>query len=121
MLIILILILIILIGLWILTKDYHEAGAITSIIGATCLLMALILLPVNYYCEKTNIEKYKATAATYQSARAMAGDKDTGIIELAAVQVDIASQNRWLIGQQYWNDSVFDIWIPDEVTTLKPM
>lgn len=84
-----------------------------------CLIVAIIILPVNYYSEKANIEKFKITEQTYQVARKNL--KNNQIIENAAIQMDIAKQNRWLVRTQYWNNTIFDLWFPDQIEKLKPI
>jgi len=40
-------------------------------------------------------------------------------IENAAIQIEIAKWNQWIAGKKYWNDTLFDIWIPDEIETIE--
>lgn len=94
-------------------------GFILILVFGIALVVALIMLPCNYYGEKANIEKFKITKTTYEIARKNLG-KDA-IAERAAIQMDIAGQNRWLAKTKYWNDTIFDIWFPDAVMDLKPL
>ena len=108
------------IGLLIAGNDIFEfMGIMLTVMCGALLFVALGALPVNYYGTKARIEQFQATRATYEVARK--SYSQPSITERAAILMDIADQNRWLKNAQYWNDTMFDIWIPDEVMNLKPL
>lgn len=86
-----------------------------------CFLFGIIITPVlgvaylsNYYVCKADILAFEETRLTYNRTR----ENDENI-EIAAIQLDIADNNRWLRRQQYWNETIFDIAIPDEIMKLE--
>ena len=90
-----------------------------AVVGGAALLASLIALPTNILTIRSEIEQFKITKATYENAR---NNFDSlSFVENAAIQVDIAHLNRWLVDTQYFNETVFDIFIPDEIMDLKPL
>lgn len=82
------------------------------------LSIGLITLPINIYRIESEIRQFYITGITYEKARK---NHNISVFENAAIQIDIAKQNRWLISNQYWNQTIFDIWIPDKIMNLKPL
>ncbi len=118
MLILGILVVLLLIGLSLLGHHAWDLpGFILSLISGVCLITGLIMLPMQHYDTKANIEQFKITKITYKNARL----EKVSVMERAAIQMDIANQNRWLAERQYFNETIFDIWIPDAVMDLKPL
>jgi uncharacterized membrane protein len=117
MIIILVLVAIIFAGiLWARMSYYSEGGAIIAFIAGILLLMVLIILPIEYHSTMSAIDKYNATELTIENARENGVD-----IENAALQQKIIDINQWLAGKKYWNETMFDIFIPDEVMDLEPL
>ena len=85
-------------------------------VAGVFLTTAIISLPVERYKTKTGIQKFNITKITYEKSR-----KNPSKIENAAIQIDIAEMNRWLVDKQFWNNTIFDLWIPDEIIELKPL
>ena len=112
----------ILIGLCVLgvillkTMDDEILGVIIAIFSGMLLLIALILLPFSRMEYNAGIERFKSTQQTYETARL-----NNVKIENAAIQMDIAKMNRDLASAQYYNQTVFDMWIPEEIMELKPI
>ena len=103
-------------GIYLLEKTYHEIlGCTLFTVCGIILFATLILLPVSYYSEKGNIQEYYALEQTVNNARSN-GVND---IERATLTSKIAETNMWLAKTKYWNDTIFDIYIPDEVMELK--
>ena len=103
-------------GIYLAEKTYCDlSGFILSVVCGVCLFFALILLPTNYYEGKGDIQEYYALEQTINNARSN-GAND---IERAALTSKIAETNMWLASTQYWNNTIFDIYIPDDVMELK--
>lgn len=92
----------------------HFVGFMASIFGATCLFIALIVLPISRMGTHSQIAKFNAIDSTVQAAR-MRGES----IENAAMQLKVAEANQWMASSKYWNRTVFDIWIHDDVSELR--
>ena len=119
MLIFLILVCLLIAGIILLCYDFELLGSILTVIGGFFLLICLITLPIKIYKTKAKIEQFKITEKTYLRSRVKIYNKHRIYIENAAIQIDIAKQNRWLVNVQYWNKTIFDIWIPDEIMNLE--
>ena len=119
MLIFLFLIALFLVGAFCNKYSRGDTGIALMIVSGMLFVIASITIPANYYGTKAEIEQFKSTQATYETARK--NINSSTIAEVAAIQIDIAKQNRWLVGSQYWNNTIFDKWIPDEVIHLKPI
>ena len=96
----------------------EELGIISITIGVLILIFALILLPIARIDCNAGIAAFNATRDTVQEARA---NTDISYAELAALQHKIIEQNQWLASIQYWNRTVFDIWVPDRVELMTPL
>ncbi len=117
MLIFLVLIIIMAIGIFLCEEE--EVAFILVLITGTLICIALVALPINHYSINAEIKQFQATKTTYENARKNLDVPD--IVEKAAIQIDIAKQNRWLANARYWNSTILDIWIPDAVMDLKPL
>lgn len=116
MLIISVCIVLIIAGIIIDKYTYSDNGAIMVIIGSTVLATVLIFLPIVYYTTKSEIVQFNSVKTTIQNAR------NSGInIENAAIQQKIIDANKWLANCQYWNNTILDIYIPNEVMGLEPL
>lgn len=105
-------------GIYMHQKDEWEMGwAITSIITGMVLFVALIMLPISYYNDMSKIKQYNSAEATIQEART----KNISDIERAALTTKIIDENQWLANEQYWNKTIFDLYIPNEVMKLQPL
>ena len=116
----------ILIGLAVLTiigiigevnNSWSVWGVVLSSTCGVILVLVLICLPCSIMNEKTHIARYHSVKATIASARA----NETNDIERAALTTRIIKVNEWLVSVQYWNDTIWDIYIPDEVMELEPL
>jgi hypothetical protein len=95
---------------------FHELFILGAAACIGILIMALIALPLVRMGAYSGIAEFEETRATYERARS------AGVgIESAAIQTDIAKANRWLASAQYWNGTIFDHFIPDEVMNLEPI
>ncbi len=80
------------------------------------LVVALILIPVKRMGVHAGIAEFEAMRTTQEESRA-AGDG----LEGTAWRLEKAQANRKLASAQYWNTTLFDIWIPDAVETAEPL
>lgn len=119
MIILIILVLAMLIGIALLWKGNDVSGVIGMVITAiagTALLIATVSLITDRIEIKSEINKFLATKISIEQAR-KTGDG----VENAAIQHKIIESNQWLAQEQYYNSTIFELWIPDEVDNLKPM
>jgi hypothetical protein len=91
-------------------------GVILIFFGIVGIVTIAISLPLIHSSIKSEILQFEETKATYEWAREQSVD-----LEIAAIQLNIAEYNRWLKNKQYWNDTIFGIFIPDRVMELKPI
>lgn len=95
--------------------DYEDMGFGIFIMSLICLLIALIIWPVSYYDNMAQIEKYYALERTLESSR----EKEQ--LEDAALMLKVVENNTTLASLKYWNKTIFDIYIPDEIENLKEL
>jgi len=84
--------------------------------GVVCIALFLIVWPLNYYFTTADIQRFNAVQETINRAR-----ERGAVMESAAFQLEIASENKWLAAQKFWNSTTFDMCIPDEVERLEPI
>jgi hypothetical protein len=95
--------------------DFCEFGLVS--IGVV-LLIVLFTLPFIHYSIKSQIVEFKSVQTTLENARE---NKNASPYEIAAIQQKVVDANKWLASNQYWNDTIFGWYIPDEVDDLKPI
>ena len=95
----------------------EAVGAMLIAASVAMLILALIAWPICYYSTLANIERYEAQKQTIEVARA----SDISEIERAAILTQISETNQALASYRYWNDTIFDIFIPDKITELEPL
>lgn len=95
---------------------YDGLGIVSSIFGFV-LVISLIILPFSYYSGKAEVQRYYALKETINQSRQVKGSD----IERAALTKEIADYNKDLAEVKYWNNSIFDIYTPDELANLKPL
>lgn len=92
------------------------SGTVLASLSGTFIIICFISLIVNPIDVKANINKFLATKATIETARG------TGVvIENIAIQHKIIEANQWLAKEQYYNTTMFKLWVPDEIDNLKPI
>ena len=74
----------------------------------------IFILTINPFIVKSNMKQYYAVKTTIAEMR-----KNNESIENAAMQLKIAEVNQWLAEQQYWNTTLLDDAIPDEIDSLE--
>ena len=104
-------------GIWLdrVSCKYDAIGFVAAMLCGVLLAAALIMLPLNYYNTIADIQEYKAFKETVEEAR----KTNISEIERAAILQDIAKWNQYTANAKYWNKSIFDIYIPDEVENLE--
>lgn len=96
---------------------YDNLGFCILIVVSVLLLVIFTLGPTEYYVNLSNIQAYHAIKDTIAAAR----EDDVGDIERAALANKIIGVNAWLAEKQYWNRTIVDPFIPDEVMDLEPL
>lgn len=86
-------------------------------ISSVLLVVSLIMLPINYYNVKAEIQSYYALKDTIEVSR----ENGNSEIERAALVQKIADNNTRLANLKYWNGTILDIFIPDEIENLDPL
>lgn len=97
-----------------ITRTYDTLGFCLVIIFIIVFMVTAIAWPVKYYEFISDINKFKATQQTISESR-----KDMDSIERATLTQKIIEQNQWLANMKYWNKTIFDQAIPDEVDKLE--
>lgn len=97
-----------------LSWRYDWIGIALTMLSGILLGTALFMLLVNHYSGKEGIEKYYALKETIEISRK---NKATDI-ERASLVKEIAECNKDLASFRYYNDTIFDIFIPDELAQL---
>jgi len=90
-------------------------GLTLIVAGSACLLITIITIPLERYGTRCQIEEFSSIKQSITQSRLNIN------VESAAMQLKIIKTNQWLVRKKYWNDTLFDIWIPDEVEGLKPL
>ena len=107
----------IVLGFWLEDKNPFTMWSLVSIFCIIALALFLVFWPVAYYGYVSNIQEYHATKASVEVSRG----EEMSELERAALVHKIIEVNRWLARAQYWNQTVFDPFIPDEVMALEPI
>jgi len=97
--------------------EYDFVGMLLTIFSGLMLFIAVIGVPINYYGTVSEINQYHAIKTTIEQART----QDISDIERAALTTKIAEANQWLANARYWNNTIFDIYWPDEIMDLEPL
>jgi len=101
---------------WSSKKYDRDWALVTAIVALGISSIALIVWPMAYYGDISRIQYFKSVQQTAERGRS--GDQH---LEGAAFRLEIAERNGWLAKAQYWNDTIFDQFIPDEVDSLTPI
>ena len=93
----------------------HLVGVIVSIVSGAILLVALIILPIQYHSTKAEVDRYYALKDTIEKAR----EEGASEIERAALIQEIAEYNKDLASVKYWNVTTFGIYYYDGLAELE--
>jgi len=95
---------------------FEDAGIMLMAFAVILLVVYLVTLPLVRIDINSQIAEYKSVESTLNQAR-----EDNNQLENVALQHKIIEKNEWLAGQVYWNSTLFDLCIPDEILELKPL
>jgi len=98
------------------TNSRFELWLATTLATGLFFCLALIFLPISYFTIKSEIQEYKTFVKLVENARPR-----NNKYEMITVQLKIIDMDTWLANRQYWNNTIFDIYIPDEIMQLKPI
>jgi len=92
-------------------------GVILIFFGVVGIITIAVSLPMMHSSIKSDILQFEEAKSLYELAR----EEEDMDMELVAFELKIVEENRWLRNKQYWNDTIFGIFIPDSVMKLKPI
>ena len=98
--------------------QFDEYSLIPVALGGTggiILISLLILLYFNPMEINSDIQGFKAIEQTIQT------DRGNENLENTALKMKIIDANRWLAKTQYYNNTVWGLWIPDTIEDLEPI
>ena len=94
--------------------DFEAAGFAFSVTFGVILFAALISIPVSRAEDGATIASHYALEETLSTSRM----ENLSEIERAAILTKIAEHNQLLASARYFNDTILDIWIADELAEL---
>ena len=104
---------------WLLMKfvdDLNPLFFFPTYVAGLCLLASLLFFPISYYSTKEDIASFNATRKTLEIARSHGN-----VLENAALQTKIIECNNWLAEAIYYKSTVWGLWVPNDVLSLKPI
>lgn len=84
-----------------------------ALISGIILIVALVILPIY----RTGVH---GEIAQFNSIKESLASSD-GEIESTAIRLKAVEANAWLADRKYWNDTLLEIYIPDEIMALEPI
>lgn len=98
--------------------DSWWVAAMTSwVFGGLFLFILLIVIPIQRFDVKANIQEYEAFKKTVQISRL----NELSEYERAAITKDVADWNQWIARAKYYNNTFwFGVYWPNEVDKLEP-
>ena len=109
------------VGIFVAVKTYNfeleMAGVTVALVSGIVLFVALVCWPLNYYGWQADIEAYNSINETIESSR----QDEMSAIERAALTTTIAGINAKIAKGKYWKQTIFSVYIPDEVMDLEPI
>ena len=103
------------------SDDWSTTEETFGIVGCilVCLLVIIvILIPIERMDTNASIAMFEATRSALWTARC---NDDISELESVSIQQQVIEQNKWLASEQYYNHTLFDIWIPDAIDKLEPI
>jgi len=100
---------------WMERNDLSNLAILSFTISTLALLSLLMPLPFMYYGGLAEVERYHALKESYEESRS----QDLSEYERATIAQKIAEYNADIASKRYWNDTIFDIYIPDELAELE--
>ncbi|MGG0793706.1 hypothetical protein ABE137_06840 [Brevibacillus laterosporus] len=102
-------------GIYFIKKEWEVIGGVLIMVSSVLLLIALIMFPLKRFIINEEIEQYRAVKLTIDNSRGLINSD----IERAALTNQIIETNKWLSALKYGNETMLDIFIPDEVMELE--
>ena len=90
---------------------YDIVGTLT-VFSLLCFFILLISIPISRTSNASEIQEFKIMRQILDNA-------ENNNPESATIQIKIIEHNQWLASMKYYNQSIWDIWIPDEIENLK--
>ena len=114
MIILIVLGIVLVVGIVLWVKDFEGLGMGLTIPAAILLFTALMGLIFQPLETRRFLQQYEMIRTENEYARSE-GDE----IERMALRTQINTLNSKLVELRFWNETVFDVFIPDEVMTTK--
>jgi len=92
------------------------SGLVLIAVSSGALIVFLVSVPANRMKVHAHIAEMRAIQETAAAFRADGAD-----FEDAAFQLRVAEANQLLARAKFYNGTIFDIWIPDEVEDIEPI
>lgn len=107
----------ILIGLEFYNEYYISIAGLTLYVSVFILCLSLIILPITRFTVKANIQGYHSLVETLNNVNT----DELEDVEKALIRENVIQVNTWLNRVKYFNNTIFDWFIPDEVLDLEPI
>lgn len=88
-----------------------DVGALVEIIGAAVFLVGLFVLPIKRAEIQSKVKQYHVIKQTLKNSE--------GSTRETALAIKIVEVNAGLANLEYWNETIFDWYVPDEIETLE--
>lgn len=92
--------------------EYETLGEFCLMFGGILFTLSLIMIPINRGMVESDMAAFEASKRTIENAKS--GETLTRI----DTKVEL---NQWLANKQYWNNTSFDIYIPDAINDVAPI
>lgn len=110
------LIILLIAGLLLIKYDYKSKyeidfiGYMVSVLSGVALTILLILLITFHVTVEADMRMYNVTKQTIEEQRKVPNN-----LENAALTEKIIEINQIIESDRYWNETIWDIWIPDRL------
>ncbi len=94
-------------------------GFIAVFVAAVVLFMMAVAFPVNYLLVTSDIVKHEEYRRTINEMRNRVFEANP--VEGAAIFLKILNTNAAIADYKYWNERIWDLWIPDKIMNVKPI
>ena len=102
--------------LWVADDTYSVAAGAAGAVILSVSIVSIITLPVSYADSISDTNRFVSVQSSIESAHA-----NGEVLSAAAIQNSIIEQNAWLADAQYWNSTVFEVYVTDRVDGLTPI
>lgn len=89
------------------------------IVVITGLVSSILLISIFISRAETfeGIAQFESIRDTFEASRS---NKSENIERFSRLD-EIIQANKWLAGKKYMNETSWDLWVPDEVSSIKPI